>query len=261
MDRLDDDADVKAAFGDHVHWGYWEEPSLADGTIADYAKAAESLSRRLYEKAQIHDGDRILDVGCGFGGTISSLNKKFSDLELTGLNIDERQIEVAKASVVPANENDINFVIADAVELPFEDDSFDVVMAVECIFHFSSRKDFLSEVKRVLRPGGRLVLSDFNPVGAMIFESLINICLRDMNRLTYGDINLVTWQTYRKLFKELGFGSFKFYDVSKNTYPTYRALRSLPQLTSAEEVRKTNKFMERMSRWKLFRYTLISAQL
>ena len=45
--------------------------------------------------AEIRDGMRIIDVGCGFGGTIASLNERFSELELVGVNIDSRQLERA----------------------------------------------------------------------------------------------------------------------------------------------------------------------
>ena len=60
------------------------------------------------------------------------------DLEMTGLNIDPRQLEVARKEVLPENGNTIDFIEADAVSLPFPDDTFDVVLAVECIFHFFS---------------------------------------------------------------------------------------------------------------------------
>ncbi len=84
-------------------------------------------------------------------------------MDLTGLNIDARQLAAAEAQTKPANGNKIGWVEADACRLPFEDNSFDRVLAVECIFHFPSREKFLAEAARVLKPGGYLAVSDFVP--------------------------------------------------------------------------------------------------
>ena len=83
-------ADVEAALGHHVHWGYWEDPQTAKGTVEDFVEATENLSKLVYNSAQIKSGMQILAVGCGFGGTIASLNERFSSLELVGIDIDDR---------------------------------------------------------------------------------------------------------------------------------------------------------------------------
>ncbi len=91
------------------------------------------------------DGARILDVGCGFGGTIDHLDERLDGCELVGLNIDRRQLARARALVTPRRDNTVDFVAGDACRLPFADASFDFLSAVECAFHFPSRKQFFRE--------------------------------------------------------------------------------------------------------------------
>ena len=132
-------SDLTRAFGNYTHWGYWPAPSTADGSLEDFSRASAALSRRVCNVANIDNGSHILEVGCGFGGTIAHLNDRFSNLQLVGLNIDDRQLAIARDKIRPHNNNGIEFVRADACELPFPDNTFDVVLAIECIFHFSSR--------------------------------------------------------------------------------------------------------------------------
>src|SRR3954467_4300097 len=89
----DGDPRAAEAFGRHVHWGYWPDPDAADGTPADYARAAERLCRKVCDAAGVRDGMRVLDVGCGIGGTIASLNERLRDVEFVGVNIDPRQLQ------------------------------------------------------------------------------------------------------------------------------------------------------------------------
>lgn len=148
------DAIFEQAFGRHVHWGYWANPDQATYTAKDYGAAAEQMSVEIYSAAQVQDHQTILDVGCGVGGTLASLNERFTNVNLLGLNLDERQLAYARQMVTARPENTIEFHQGNACSLPFADQSVDAVLAVECIFHFQDRKQFLQEALRVLKPGG-----------------------------------------------------------------------------------------------------------
>ena len=140
IDERQDGGETGQLWEHQVHWGYWEDPKAAEGTRADYIAAMEQMNGVLLEAGKVADGQRLLDVGCGFGGTIQQINAAHSDMHLTGLNIDPRQLAAAEAQTTAANGNQIDWVEADACQLPFEDNSFDRVLAVECIFHFPSRE-------------------------------------------------------------------------------------------------------------------------
>lgn len=155
-------------FERHLHGGYWPEPTQATGTAQDFAEAAERMAIRMYEAAGVRDEMRILDCGCGIGGTTQTINERFSGMRLTALNIDPRQLALAKKRIEPCNGNEVEFVHANACDLPFDDNSFDAVLAVECIFHFPSRVQFFGEVRRVLLSGRRLAVSDVVPAGYLL---------------------------------------------------------------------------------------------
>jgi SAM-dependent methyltransferase len=215
------------AFGRHVHWGYWTDPAGADGSPEDYAAAAERLCRLICDAAEVRDGLRVLDVGCGFGGTLASLNERFRSLQMVGLNIDPRQLDRARRTVAPRQGNFIRFVQGDACRLAFAAGSFDVVLAVECIFHFADRAAFFAGAAGALAPGGRLALSDFVPTAeALPFLQSFNTAADEATRATYGHIDvLCPLERYRALGAAVGLSLSEVVDISANTLPTYPFLR------------------------------------
>ena len=144
----------------HSHYGCWDNPNWSNRVPTDYGRAAERMCQLVCEAADVRDGCRILDVGCGLGTVVASINGRHDHVELVGLNIDARQLGVARRGVVPRGQNRIGWVAADACHLPLANGVFDVVLALECTMHFESRARFLKEVRRVLRPGGRLAICE-----------------------------------------------------------------------------------------------------
>ena len=146
--------------GLHAHYGCWDNPAWSNRVESHYGLAAQRMCDLVCEAAQIAPQQRVLDIGCGVGTVVGSLNRQHQPIELLGLNIDLRQLRVAQAGVQPQGDNRVAFVAADGCILPWADASFDVVLALECTMHFASRAKFFGEVRRVLRPGGRLALCE-----------------------------------------------------------------------------------------------------
>jgi ubiquinone/menaquinone biosynthesis C-methylase UbiE len=257
----DNDA-LEKSFGRHVHWGYWQQPKLATLSVDDFAEAAENLSIQVCDAAKISSHKTILDVGCGFGGTIAHLNENYDNLELLGLNLDDRQLQRAQQKVKPLANNSIQFQQGNACSLPFPDNSFDVVLAVECIFHFPDRQTFFAEAFRVLKPGGYLALSDFGPTTALL--PLVKIKLpKPLGQGFYGNCNVECSSAgYRQLAAETGFKLTLEKDITRNTLPTYRYLRSMGMKESYKSISAAVEtlLVEVLSRTHLLKYLVLSFQ-
>jgi len=142
-----------------VHLGYWQ-----DGDHGDFAGAQARLDQVMIDLADVRDRQSVLDIGCGFGGTIARINDRRHGMRLAGVNVDARQIDICRG-IIPRAHNSLSWHLADATELPFGDAAFDRVFCIEAMFHFSSRRKLFAEAARVLKPGGVMVGTDilFSP--------------------------------------------------------------------------------------------------
>lgn len=117
---------------------------------------AEHLARYWWA-AQLADGRRALDAGCGLAYG-AQLLRAAGALSVHGVDIGEATIEAARA----ACGDGVELVVGDLAELPFADRAFDLVVCFETIEHLHERERALDELARVLAPGGVLVLSSPN---------------------------------------------------------------------------------------------------
>jgi ubiquinone/menaquinone biosynthesis C-methylase UbiE len=140
--------------GFNLHIGYY------DGQ-GDGADPKERHTDVLTEAVGLGPGQQLLDVGCGFGRPAIRFAQR-TGADVVGVNVSAEQVATARRLAAEAGGTDrVRFEVADANALPYPDDSFDAVWAVEVLMYLPDRLRALREIHRVLRPGGRFVLSDY----------------------------------------------------------------------------------------------------
>lgn len=209
-----------------MHWGYWPNPVKDDQSLESFSNATENMVKVICDAAEITSQHNILDVGCGLGGTLSYLNKHFSHSNIVGLNIDDRQLVYAREQLKLSHNNVIHFINADACHMPLKDFLFDQVLAIECIFHFHSRRAFLMAAKNLLRENGSIIISDFiiKPIlrpGNIFFKYI-----KGKNSNPFGYMQFITLSQYHKLARDLGL-KLEIKNINQNTLPTYPHLKKI----------------------------------
>ncbi len=114
--------------------------------------AAETHARHLLP--HLKPGQRVLDLGCGPGTISVGLAKAVEPGELYGVDMEESQVELAKAIAQSDGQDNATFQVGDVLDLPFEDDFFDVAHFHNVLMHVPDTAAALREARRVLKSGG-----------------------------------------------------------------------------------------------------------
>jgi ubiquinone/menaquinone biosynthesis C-methylase UbiE len=134
----------------------------------------DPFAATLMEQAGVEPGSRVLDVACGTGAASRAAARTAGpDGSVTGVDLGEPTLAVARSFAAEDGAAPITFVQADATALPVEDASFDVAICQQGFQFFPDKPTALAEMRRALKPGGRLAIATWtdprrNPIGAVI---------------------------------------------------------------------------------------------
>lgn len=143
--------------GGNIHVGYW----TGDDDPTPLLEAINRLTDIVGEKLDLRPGHHLLDIGCGVGVPAIRLGQRV-EARITGVTISEWQVQEATRRVRAAGlRGQIEVELGDAATLVYPDESFDSVLVFQALQHASDRGQWLREAIRVLRPGGRVVLTEF----------------------------------------------------------------------------------------------------
>ena len=145
-------------WGEHIHLGHYGSPPRRK----DFLQAKADFVHEMVKWGgldKLPRGTTVLDVGCGIGGSSRILAKEY-EFEVTGVTISPKQVQ--RATELTSQGVTAKFQVDDALALSFPDNSFDVVWSIEAGPHMPDKVKYGSEMMRVLKPGGILVVADWN---------------------------------------------------------------------------------------------------
>ena len=170
-------------------------------------------SRELYvdvlQKLDQFSFNNLLDIGCGTGNLLLLLSSKY-EAQLSGVDLSKNMLEIAQNKL--GEKADLR--VGDSENLPFDDDTFDIITCTDSFHHYPHPENVLKEVKRVLKPKGRLLIAD--PYAPTPFRQLANIY---MHFSKSGDVKIYCEDEIRKLLENAGFKSIEWEQIAgKNAF-------------------------------------------
>ncbi|MFD8203192.1 SAM-dependent methyltransferase [Streptomyces sp. NPDC003470] len=205
-------------YGPNIHVGFWD--SQEDSTGLE--EAANRLTDMMIERLQVRPGARVLDIGCGLGGPALRL-AQVTGVEVVGVSVSRKQVDKANLLAEEAGlSGKVSFQHGDAMNLPFDDASFDAVWMLESVMQMPDRAAALKEAARVLRPGGRLALTDNyerETISAERRPVIEGILKRYLTQ------SPASFEAYPTMLREAGLRCAEIVDVSENT--TRQSVRRL----------------------------------
>ncbi|MBI3915055.1 MAG: class I SAM-dependent methyltransferase [Chloroflexi bacterium] len=206
-----------------LHFGYW------DANTKSHAESLLNMNQVLANRIGIQPGQRILDAGCGVGGTSIWLAKRYN-AQVVGITPVADQIERARRYAREQGVDErVSFEQQDYTSTDFPDASFDIVVAMESVCHAPIKNRFLAEARRILRPGGRLGITEYmltRPAGNAAERQLLNSWLSG-----WAIPNLATGEEWNAMPSESGFADAQLENITANVRPSLQRLYRFARLS------------------------------
>ena len=155
-------------WGEHIHLGYYSDEDMAKGAgtllgckVKDFIEAKFDFVDKMLEWSECPpEPARVLDVGCGIGGTSRHLAKRLGpNSKVQGITLSPNQVKRATELAAAQGVDNASFQVMNALEMDFPDNTFDLVWACESGEHMPDKKKYVEEMIRVLKPGGTIVIA------------------------------------------------------------------------------------------------------
>ena len=194
----------------------------------DHVQAQIDLIDEVLKWAGVTSAERVVDVGCGIGGSSRHIASKFGCAQAEGITLSPYQANRGNEIAAERNLSDTcNFQVADALDMPFRSNSFDLVWSLESGEHMPDKAKFVSELFRVAEPGGRIIIVTWChrdlEEGETSLSRREERLLKKINRAYY----LPEWcsvQDYVELLKEQGAQDIRREDWSYIIAPFWKAV-------------------------------------
>lgn len=199
-----------------MHYGFWTEETRL------LREALKNMNAFVFSKLQVRSGDRILDAGCGVGGSVIYATQLW-DCEVWGITLSDNQCKKAERYAKDRKlKGSANFSVQNFCQTNFENASFDGIYGIESICHAQNKADFLREGYRLLKPGGRLVVADF--FRTPLSKNHKKEYLIEKWAHTWAIPDFSYWQQFILEAKDIGLELTGNHDISQNIYKSARRL-------------------------------------
>jgi len=259
--------------GEHLHLGFFDIPAPPDDLL-DHGAAGVRMIEESLKFAGISDEEskrprRVVDVGCGMGGSSRYLTKKYG-AHVDGITLSTWQVERATALTAAEGLGEkVVFQVANALDQPFPDGQFDLVWAMESAEHMPDKEKFMQELARVAAPGGSIIITtcchrdllkgetSLQPSEQELLDKINRICA------------LPAWCStadYVRMAETLSLENIKTADWSENVAPFWSSAMNKLSSVFFESAMKAMKGVNPLSLWvdgfkqELVKYAVITAQ-
>lgn len=203
-----------------MHFGYYDERTKS------HRDSLLKMNEVLAGLASISKNDLVMDAGCGYGGSAVWLAKNIG-CDVIGFTVVPYQVKTAGEFAKKNNlSNKVSFRQEDYAHTSFPDNSFTVVWGLESIVHAESKKDFVREAYRLLKIGGRILISEYmlreDPPLSGKEQLIIDPWLKG-----WAMPSLSTPNEYKNLLESSGFKNIKIHDLTNNVRQSLRRLEKL----------------------------------
>ena len=168
--------------------GYWR---------ADYRYVMKEIER--FRPAS------LIDIGCGPGGFLCAVQKRFPDIQLNALDLSEEMVRETQERLGPS----AVAIVGDSERMPLESEQYEIVTCNMSIHHYPHAQDAVNEMYRILKPGGTLLLNDMDCASPI--RALANWAFP---HLPGGDVKMYTRREITQMIQEAGFGRWYYRKIS-----------------------------------------------
>lgn len=198
-----------------VHYGIWDE------STSNFAEALVNTNKMMAGLAGVKKGFRVLDAGCGVGGSSLFLANKYQ-CKTSGITLSEKQYETALINLKNSKlESLVDFSLQDYTNTNFKDETFDLIFCCESITSAPDKIAFSKEAQRILKPGGKIVIADYfrtkNP-------NNLKTDFMEKWRLTWSMAKIETFEEYMPKFLSQGFKLINDKDFTNEIKPTAKRM-------------------------------------
>jgi len=198
-----------------VHYGIW------DATTKSFADALLNTNKVLEQIAEVAQGSRILDAGCGVGGSGVYLAKQ-KNAKVSGVTLSEKQFDFAVANAKKLKlDSLLDFKLEDYSKTSFADDEFDLIWCIESISSTPDKELFAKEAFRLLKPGGKIIIADYFNTSENKTDTGDHM---EKWRKIWSMAPIESLDEYMPQFTNQGFRVKKNLDFTKGIFPTAKRM-------------------------------------